>query len=84
MNKKIALTYLIEASVFFTDEEKLALIRFVPSLTDKQVEVLGKYLALERQFVLDHEAEITEHIAELLGSFDTLGPEKVFVGSSAT
>ena len=84
MNKKIALTHLIEASILFTDEDKLSLIRYVPSLTDKEVDTLGKYLASERQFVLDHETEITEQMEELLAPSDTPAPEQVFVGSSST
>jgi len=83
MNKKIALIHLIEASVLFTDEDKLALIRYVPSLTDKEVDTLGKYLASERQFILDHEAEIIEQMEELVTSSDTPAPEQVFVGSSS-
>lgn len=80
MNRKIALVTLIEASLFFSDEDKLALIERVPSLNDKQVETLGKFLAAERQFALDHEAEIRHQFDQLIADMED-ADNTVYVGS---
>ena len=64
MNKKIALVTLIEASIILSDEDRLMLLDLVPGLTDKQVDALGKFFALERQFILSHEDEVKEKLEE--------------------
>lgn len=80
MNKKIALVTLIEASVLFTDDDKLALIGKVPSLNDKQVDALGKYFAAEREFVLDHKAELSQQLDVMLAELGK-GDNAVYVGT---
>lgn len=80
MNKKVALVNLIEASVLLTDEDKLVLIEKVPGLTDKQVDVAGKYFATERQFVLDHRDELSNNLDAMLLELEK-NQNQVFVGS---
>lgn len=80
MNKKVALVTLIEASVLFTDDDKLALIEKVPSLNDKQVDALGKYFAIERQFVLDHKEELSNQVDGMLSELDKAS-HTVYVGT---
>ena len=80
MQKKEALVTLLEASFVFSDEDKLALIDRVPALNDKQVDALGKYLAREREFVLEQEEDIRNNMDELMNELDKPEPEKVYVG----
>jgi hypothetical protein len=81
MNKKVALVTLIEASVLLSDEDKLALLDRVPALNDKQVTALGKFLAAERQFALDHEDDIRRSMEKLMGTLDLPEKKTVFIGS---
>lgn len=81
INKEIALVTLIQSSFMFSDEDKLNLINKVPTYTDRQVDQLGKFLATERQFVLDHEEDIRSHLDTLLTELEKPESEKVFVGS---
>lgn len=81
INKEVALVTLIQSSIIFSDEDKLDLINKVPSYTDRQVEQLGKFLATERQFVLDHEKDIRGHLDTLLTELEKPENEKVFVGT---
>jgi hypothetical protein len=81
MNKKIALVTLIEASIILADEDRLMLLDLVPGLTEKQVEALGKFFALERQFVLSHEDDVKQKIDELLTNLDDTEKDTVYIGS---
>lgn len=81
MNKKIALVTLIEASIILADEDRLMLLDLVPGLTEKQVEALGKFFALERQFVLSHEDDVKQKIDELLTNLDDNEKDTVYIGS---
>ncbi len=80
MNKKVALVTLIEASVLLTDDDKLTLIDRVPALTDQQVDVIGKYLAAERQFVLGHKKELSDSFDAMLEEL-VKGQDTVYVGT---
>lgn len=80
MQKKEALVTLIESGFVFSDEDKLALIDRVPALNDRQVDMLGKYLAREREFVLEHEDDIRKQMDELLTELDKPKVEQVYVG----
>lgn len=70
MNKKVALVNLIEASVLLSNEDKLGLIDRVPALTDKQADVLGRYFASERQFVLEHRDELMQEMQKFLDELE--------------
>lgn len=80
MHKKKALLTLIEASLSFSDEDKLTLIERVPALTDKQVDMIGAYLVRERQFVLEHEEDIRKQMDALMVELEKSESEKVYVG----
>lgn len=84
MNNKIALITLIDASIVATLEEKLVLIDMVPSLTDAQVDALGKYFARERELTLAQENEIMDSITRTLSQTspnDAEDDSHVYVGS---
>ena len=81
INKETALVTLIQSSFIFSDEDKLNLIGEVPTYTDRQVDQLGKFLATERQFVLDHEQDIRGHLDSLLSELEKPENEKMFVGT---
>jgi len=66
MNKTAALKILIEHSLFLTDTVKKKLLRDMPSLTLKQQDVLGKFLAKEREFILDNEGEILKKTQDVI------------------
>lgn len=72
MNKKVALITLIEASMVLTPEEKLDLIDGVPGLNEFQVDALGKFLAIERQTLLDNELYIMEDVRRKLSNDNTV------------
>ncbi len=83
MNNKIALVDLIEASVLLTAEQKLVVLDELPSFTEKQVNALGSFLALEQQFIADHKEEILDNMKKL---YEELRLEKaqtkqIFVGT---
>lgn len=80
MNKKVALVTLIESSLIFSDEDKLALIERVPSFTDRQVDLLGRYLAMERQFVLEHKDDLRKNLDALLVEMEHKD-DAVYVGT---
>lgn len=81
MNKKIALVTLIEASIILSDEDRLMLLDLVPGLTEHQVDVLGKFFAIERQFILDNEDDVKQKLDSILTELDRTDNEKVYVGS---
>ncbi len=81
MNKKIALVTLIEASIILSDDDRLMLLDLVPGLTDHQVDALGKFFALERQYVLSHEDDVKQKLDSILTELDKTDHETVFVGS---
>ncbi|MFZ5534759.1 MAG: hypothetical protein ACOY3M_01225 [Patescibacteria group bacterium] len=81
MNKKIALVTLIEASIILSDEDRLMLLDLVPGLTEKQVDALGKFFALERKFVLSNEDDVKQKIESLLTGLDRQDTDTVYVGS---
>ena len=81
MNKKVALVTLIESSFLLSSDDKLALIEKVPSFTEKQVDTVGKFLALERQIILDHKSELTARFESMLRELDREDTDRVYVGS---
>lgn len=81
MNKKIALVTLIEVSFILSDEDRLRLLDLVPGLNDKQVDALGKFFALERQFILTHEDDLRQQFDILLMELERGRKEKVYVGT---
>lgn len=83
MNNKIALVDLIEASVLLTAEQKLVVLDELPSFTEKQVNALGSFLALEQQFIADHKEEILDNMKKLYEELrlEEAQTKQVFVGS---
>lgn len=81
MNKKVALVTLIESSLLLTADDKLALIDRVPTLNEKQVDTIGKFLALERQVILEHKDELNLQFARMISELEKEAPDAVYVGS---
>lgn len=81
MNKKIALVTLIEASFILSDEDRMRLLDLVPGLNDRQVEALGKFFALERQFVLAHEDDLRQQFDILVTELERGSREKIYIGT---
>lgn len=83
MNNKIALVDLIEASVLLTAEQKLVVLDELPSFTEKQVNALGSFLALEQQFIADHKEEILDNMKKLYEELrlEEAQTKQVFVGT---
>lgn len=81
MNKKVALVTLIESSLLLTADDKLALIDRVPSLNEKQVDTVGKFLALERQIILEHKDELNAQFSQMISELEKETPDAVYVGS---
>lgn len=52
--QKTALVGLIKNSILLTSEEQLKLLDLIPSLNQKQVAALGKFLIQERDLWLQH------------------------------
>lgn len=83
MNKKIALVDLIEASVLLTAEQKLVVLDELPSFTEKQVNTLGSFLAMEQQFITDHKEELLDTMKKLYEELrlEDAQTKQIFVGS---
>jgi len=81
MNKKVALVTLIESSFLLSPDDKLALIDRVPTLNEKQVNTIGKFLAQERQIILDHKQDLTTRFESMLTELEHEDTNRVYVGS---
>jgi hypothetical protein len=71
LNKKLALVTLIKHSMSFASEAKLALLEHVKSMTEEDVEKLGKYLLAEHTFVIENEDLILRCTKEVSETFDS-------------
>jgi hypothetical protein len=80
MNKKIVLVDLIQASILLTAEQKLAVLDGLPSFTEKQVDALGTFLAMEQQFIKDHSDEILANMKAIYRDLGLEDVDQVYVG----
>lgn len=74
---------LIEASILLTAEQKLTVLDELPAFTEKQVNALGSFLALEQEFLSDHREEILENMKKLYEQLHLADAQtkQVFVGT---
>lgn len=70
MNKKTALLTLLENSFWINDAEKLKIISKIDTLSEEQLDTLGKFLADERNTMLKDGDQIIENSQKIL---ETIG-----------
>lgn len=80
MNKKIAVVDLLQASVLLTAEQKLFLLDALPTFTEKQVDALGTFLAMEQQFIATHSDEILANMKKIYEDLHLDDGNNVYVG----
>jgi len=82
MNKKIALVDLLQESILLTAEQKLRILDQLPMFNEKQVDALGKLLALEQRFIETHNDDIKANMNTIYETFlQKELPEPVYVGT---
>lgn len=84
MDKKLALVTLIEHSLILSDEAKLGLLAKIETMTDGEVDKLGEFLAVERDYVLQNEDGIKKSVAEVMEDLAKYTPEpkeQIYVGT---
>lgn len=62
MNQTDALIVLIKATHIFTDNQKMKLLSTVRSLTEDQINILGKFLAEEKLQSVSNAQEIIQNL----------------------
>ena len=70
MDKKTALLTLLENSFWIDDPTKLKVIDQIDTLTEEQIDELGKFLVAERDYMIEHEDEVlakSQKILEIIG-----------------
>lgn len=78
MDKKTALLTLLKNSFWITDAVKLKIIDQLDNLTEDQIDEIGQFLAIERDFMLANEDQIldrTQKILEIIGNDITENPD---------
>ncbi len=75
---KIALVGLIKNSILLSSEEQLKLLDLVPSLNQKQIGALGKFLTQERDLWFKHGDTVLQQTEKILSDFSD---EQVLVGT---
>ena len=68
MDKKTALKTLLETSFWVTDPVKKEILSRMDTLTEKDIDILGKFWAKEREIVLQNKEKILEESEKLLRS----------------
>ncbi len=68
MDKKTALVTLLKNSFWITDPAKREILLKLGTLTDEQVDTIGKFLAKEREIMIRDEDKILEESSTLLPS----------------
>lgn len=74
MNKKIALVKLIRASLIVSNDDKLALLGKIETMSDEDVEKLGEFLAAEHDFIAQHEAGLRLSVGEIMEEMKRWNP----------
>ena len=70
MDKKTALITLLDNSFWISDPDKVIILQKIDTLTEEQIDSIGKFLVSERDFMLANEAQIldrTQKILEIIG-----------------
>lgn len=76
MNKKIALVTLIEQSFLLSYEAKLGLLAQIKKMGDEDVDALGKFLAEERNFIVNNEQLVKDRTAAVVASVSAMNTMK--------
>jgi len=71
MNKQIALLTLLENSFWITDAVKKTIISKLATLTNEQIDDLGKFLSAERNAILENKENILSDTEKLLEIIQT-------------
>ncbi len=66
MDKKTALLTLLENSFWIDDPTKLKVIDQIDTLTEEQIDELGKFLVAERDYMIEHEDEVLAKSQKIL------------------
>lgn len=86
-DKQNAVLTLLEDSVLLSYEQKLDLIENFPTLTEEQIDALGKFLAAEEkireEFGEDIQKGVEKVLTEIVGEDVTMPPgdNRVYVGT---
>lgn len=68
MEKREALTYLVENTYFLDDSHKEELLKMIPFISIEDVEELGKFFALEKKSALEQ----GEHMVSYLETLESI------------
>ena len=66
MDKKTALKTLIEHSFFLTEEAKLDILSKLNTMSEMEIDTIGKFLALEKEKSLENAKMISQAATEIL------------------
>lgn len=87
MNKRLALVSLIKQSLLLTSDVKIALLKRVGELDVGAIDLVGKYLADERNFITANAGKIQQYADTLIHDMDfsSIAPtntdNRVYVGT---
>jgi hypothetical protein len=66
MDKRVALVNLLENSLLIKDEIKKKLLEKIETMSDEDVDKLGKFLVLEREELLEDETGLTDEADKII------------------
>ena len=66
MDKKTALKTLLKHSFFLTEEAKLDILSKLDSMSEMEIDTIGKFLALEKEKSLENAQMISQAAQEVL------------------
>lgn len=72
MDKRQALVILINHSFFLTDEVKTQLLNKLSTFSEKEIENIGTFLALEKAKSLEGSKEVISNIDKILAEMDRM------------
>ena len=70
MDKKKALTVLISHSYILSDEAKKKLLAKVHTMSDQDIDTLGKFLAMEKKKSIEENQKMIEEYDKLIESLE--------------
>lgn len=72
MDKKVALVTLLENSFWIADTAKITILNKLDSLSDDQIDQLGKLLAEEREIMIQNKNSIIQNSELLLDTIQNV------------
>jgi hypothetical protein len=72
MDKKTALVTLLENSFWIRDAVKINILKHINTLTDVQIDILGRFLAEEQKYIVSHKDEIMANSNKILDAINNL------------